>query len=83
MIEISPESSIYKLIYNSSYCLLDICYHYFKPIFSVFIFFTNYVGFISHEVIIIWIFEYKSQISTPAVLCALPLEIDKRFSIKI
>ena len=72
MIELSPEVSIYKLIYNSSYYLLDFIYHYFEP--NVIIFFTNYVGFISHELIIILIFGYNkvSNFNPCSFMCIFP-----------
>ena len=65
MIELSPEVSIYKLIYNSSYYLLDFTYHYFEP---------NYVGFISHELIIILIFGYNkvSNFNPCSFMCIFP-----------
>ena len=36
MIELNTEILIYKIIYSSSYYLLDISYHYFESIFSGF-----------------------------------------------
>ena len=86
MIELSLESSVYKLIYNSSHYLLDISYHYFKPMFlNIFIFSqAMLVLFLMSS----WSFGYfdtvKSQILIPTVLCALHPEIEKkRFSIKV
>ena len=80
MVELSLESSVYKLIYNSSHYLLDISYHYFKPMFlNIFIFSqAMLVLFLMSS----WSFGYfgttKSQILIPAVLCALHLEIEKK-----
>ena len=78
MFKLNPESPIC----TSSYYLLDICYHYFDPIFSVFIFFTNYVGFISHELIIIWISGYKkvSNFNPCSFMCIVPWNLKKVFN---
>ena len=74
MIKLSLEGSIYKLKHNRSYHVLDICYHYFEPIFSVFNFLTNYVGFTFHKPVR-YLDITKSQISNPAVLCGLSPKI--------
>ena len=74
VIELALKNSIYKLIYNSSYYLLDICYHYFQSVFLVFNLFTNYVIFLSPELRNIWIFGYnKVSVFNPcSFMCIVP-----------